>query len=270
MLSVLAAEKASGRGTRQAPPDVLPMLPPPVSCQPWLGLAIVSYVVCAVALSMHGFLRRSAPASESRRETIVGWMRAELAALEPGLERLGLSPLALTYSQLGVSALAGLAYAWDAIFIGGWCVLVSGILDLLDGSLARRTGRVSRRGAFLDSVSDRYAECVTFVGLGIFFGTAWMVFVVAFGLFGSFMVSYTRARAEGLGVECGGGLMQRGERYVLLSLSSFLSVAANHLLCSPSHVVLIASLVFMAVATNLTAVSRARSVSSALRDEDRR
>jgi len=152
VLSVLAAEKASGRGTRQAPPDVLPMLPPPVSCQPWLGLAIVSYVVCAVALSMHGFLRRSAPASESRRETIVGWMRAELAALEPGLERLGLSPLALTYSQLGFSALAGLAYAWGAIFIGGWCVLVSGILDLLDGSLARRTGRVSRRGAFLDSV----------------------------------------------------------------------------------------------------------------------
>lgn len=64
--------------------------------------------------------------------------------------------------------------------------------------------------------------------------------------------------------------MQRGERYVLLSLSSFLSVAVNHLLCSPSHVALIASLIFMAVSTNLTALSRARSVSSALRDEDRR
>ena len=244
------------------------MLPLSVSCQPWLGLAIVSYVTCAIVLSIRGFLRRSGSASPSRRESIAGWTRAEMAALEPGLERLGLSPLALTYSQLGFSALAGLAYAWGAIFIGGWCVLVSGILDLLDGSLARRTGRASRRGAFLDSVIDRYAEFVTCVGLGIFFGKAWLVFIVALGLFGSLMVSYTRARAEGLGVECRGGLMQRGERYVLLSLSSFVSVAANHLFCSSSHVVLIASLVFMAVSTNLTAVSRARSVSSTLRDED--
>ena len=246
------------------------MPPPPVSCQPWLGLAIVSYVICAVALSMHGFLQRSGPLSQSRRENIIGWMRAELASLEPGLERLGLSPLALTYSQIGLSALAGLAYARGAIFVAGWCVLASGILDLLDGSLARRTGQASRRGAFLDSVIDRYAEFVTFLGLGIFFGGSWLVFIVVFGFFGSLMVSYTRARAEGLGVECLGGLMQRGERYVLLSLSSFLSVATNHLLCSSSHFVLIASLVFMAVSTNLTAVSRARTVSSALRDEERR
>ncbi len=234
------------------------------SCHPWLGSALIIYVIGAVALSMRGFLRRVGPSSQSRRESIIGWMRAEMASLEPSLERLELSPLTLTYSQIGCSALAGLAYARGAVFVGGWCVLASGILDLLDGGLARRTNQVSRRGAFLDSVIDRYAEFVTFLGLGVFFGGSWLVFIVVFGLFGSLMVSYTRARAEGLGVECRGGLMQRGERYVLLSLSSFLSVAMNHLLCSSSHLILSASLVFMAVSTNLTALSRARNISSAL------
>lgn len=246
------------------------MSPLRASCQPWLGPAIIIYVICAVALSMRGFLQRSSPSSQSLRESIIGWMRAQMASLEPGLERLGLSPLTLTYSQIGFGGLAGLAYARGAIFVGGWCVLASGILDLLDGGLARRTGQASRRGAFLDSVIDRYAEFVTFLGLGIFFSDSWLVFVVVFGLFGSLMVSYTRARAEGLGVECSGGLMQRGERYVLLSLSSFLSAATNHVLCSSSHLLLSASLIFMAVSTNLTALSRVRSVSSALRDEGRR
>ncbi len=166
--------------------------------------------------------------------------------------------------------MAGLAYALGGVFLGGCFVLGSGILDLLDGGLARRTQQASRRGAFLDSVIDRYAEFFTFLGLGVFFAHSWLVWVIVFGFFGSLMVSYTRARAEGLGTECRGGLMQRGERYVLLSLASFLSVATNHLLCSSSHFVLIASLVFMAVSTNLTAVSRARNVSSALRDEDLR
>jgi len=69
------------------------------------------------------------------------------------------------------------------------------VLDLLDGSLARRTAQATRRGAFLDSVIDRYAEFFTFCGLGEFFSGSWMLWVVAFGLLGSIMVSYARARA---------------------------------------------------------------------------
>ena len=162
--------------------------------------------------------------------------------------------------------MAGLAYALGGVFLGGCFVLGSGILDLLDGGLARRTQQASRRGAFLDSVIDRYAEFFTFLGLGVFFAHSWLVWIIVFGFFGSLMVSYTRARAEGLGTECRGGLMQRGERYVLLSLASWLSVAANHLSSSSSHFVLIAGLIFMAVATNMTALSRVRTVAAALKD----
>lgn len=215
---------------------------------------------------MRGFYRRTNLSPRTRRDLIGDWMRATLASFEPTLERLNVTPLSLTFAQLGFSCVAGLAYALGEVFLGGYFVLGSGILDLLDGGLARRTQQASRRGAFLDSVIDRYAEFFTFLGLGIFFAHSWLVWIIVFGFFGSLMVSYTRARAEGLGAECRGGLMQRGERYVLLSLASWLSVAANHLSCSSSHVVLIAGLVFMAVSTNVTALSRARTVAVELKD----
>ncbi|HEV8717480.1 MAG TPA: CDP-alcohol phosphatidyltransferase family protein [Candidatus Binatia bacterium] len=230
-----------------------------------MGLAL--YLTAAVFLSIRGFLRATSPLPTSMHEQIGQWMRTSLASFEPVLLRLGVHPTLLTLMQLGMSLLAGVAYAIGCIFIGGWLMLGCGVLDLLDGGLARRTAQASRRGAFLDSVIDRYAEFFTFCGLGVFFSSSWMLWVVAFGFLGSMMVSYTRARAEGLGVECRGGLMQRGERYVLLGVSSFLSTALNHLFCRSTHEVLIAGLVLLAVLTNLTALSRVRVVATALREQ---
>ncbi len=231
-----------------------------------MALGIVLYLTCAVGLSMRGFSRTVSPPPDTIREIIGGWMRATLASFEPTLERLPITPMSLTFAQLGFSFVAGLAYALGGIFLGGCFVLGSGILDLLDGGLARRTQQASRRGAFLDSIIDRYAEFFTFLGLGVFYAHSWLLWVIVFGLFGSLMVSYTRARAEGLGTECRSGLMQRGERYVLLSLASWLSVVANHLSCSSAHFVLIAGLIFMAFSTNITALSRVRMVVTALKD----
>jgi len=241
------------------------MHPPLSACYPWAALGIVLYLTCAVGLSMRGFSRTVSPPPGAIRELIGSWMRATLAAFEPTLERLHITPMSLTFAQLGFSCVAGLAYAQGGVFLGGCFVLGSGILDLLDGSLARRTQQASRRGAFLDSVIDRYAEFFTFLGLGIFFAHSWLLWVIVFGFFGSLMVSYTRARAEGLGTQCRSGLMQRGERYVLLSLASWLSVAANHLSCSSAHFILIAGLIFMAFSTNITALSRVRMVATALK-----
>ena len=191
-------------------------------------------------------------------------MRINLALFEPALVHLGVRPDLLTFAQLGMSLLAGAAYATGYIFLGGWLMLACGVLDLLDGGLARHTTGATRRGAFLDSVIDRYAEFFTFCGLGVFFSTSWMVWVVAVGFLGSMMVSYTRARAEGLGVECRGGLMQRGERYVLLGVSSFLSTVFNHFFCQPAHYGLMIGLALLALLTNLTVLSRARAVIVAL------
>jgi len=243
------------------------MTSPSPPCHPWLATGLALYLIAAVFLSMHGFLRNAPSLPTSMHERIGQWMRTRLGSFEPLLVRLGVRPNLLTFAQLGMSIVAGIAYAGGCIFLGGWLILGCGVLDLLDGGLARRTTQATRRGAFLDSVIDRYAEFFTFCGLGVFFSSSWMLGVVALGFLGSMMVSYTRARAEGLGVECRGGLMQRGERYVLLGMSSLLSTVFNHLSCHPTHAILIVGLVLLAVLTNLTALSRVRVVIAALREQ---
>ncbi len=236
-------------------------------CHPWLAASLLLYLAAAVFLSMRGFLRNAPLTPDSTHERIGQWMRTTLASFEPTLIRLGVQPTFLTFAQLAMSLLAGVVYATGGIFLGGWLMLGCGVLDLLDGGVARRTAQATRQGAFLDSVIDRYAEFFTFCGLGIFFSASWMLWIVAFGFLGSMMVSYTRARAEGLGVECRGGLMQRGERYVLLGVSSFLSTIFNHLSCQFSHYLLMLGLVLLAVLTNLTALSRVHAVIAALREQ---
>jgi CDP-diacylglycerol--glycerol-3-phosphate 3-phosphatidyltransferase len=124
---------------------------------------------------------------------------AEPVALALG--RLGLSPNALTLLGFGVALLAAGAAAVGAFGLAGLLVLVGGAFDLLDGVLARATGRASRLGAFLDSVFDRAGEAAVYVGLvagGIGAGLPWLAVLAAAAMATAFLVSYSRARAEGL------------------------------------------------------------------------
>src|SRR5262249_43645960 len=142
-----------------------------------------------------------------------------------------IGPDTLTWAQLGVSVLAGLAFWTGCIFLGGWLTIVAGTLDVLDGGVARRVGTAGPRGALIDSLVDRWAEFATFVGLGAYFRDSWVLLAVAVAAFGSQMVSYARARAEGLGLEMRVGGVQRPERYVLLGFGAWISDLVAHLSC---------------------------------------
>ncbi len=126
---------------------------------------------------------------------------AEPLALALG--RLGLSPNALSLLGFGIAVGAGLAAALGSFGLAGLFVLFGGLFDLLDGTLARATGRATRLGAFLDSVLDRAGEAVVYVGLvggGIGAGLPWLAGLAALAMAAAFLVSYSRARAEGLGL----------------------------------------------------------------------
>ncbi|MBI3800126.1 MAG: CDP-alcohol phosphatidyltransferase family protein, partial [Deltaproteobacteria bacterium] len=142
---------------------------PSPPCHPWLALGLILYLISAVFLSIRGYRRNASPLPDSFHDWIGQWMRTYLASFEPMLMRFGVSPTLLSFSQLGMSLLTGVAYANGCVFLGGWLMLGCGVVDFLDGGLARRTARVTRRGAFLDSVIDRYAEFFTFCGLGVLF-----------------------------------------------------------------------------------------------------
>lgn len=129
------------------------------------------------------------------------------------LGRLGLTPNALTLVGFGITAVGAVLLANQLWLAGGLVVFVGAAFDMFDGALARATGRVSRFGAFLDSVFDRMGEALVYVGL--VWGTLdlglWRpVVLAAAAMAAAFMVSYTRAKAEGLGFSSGTGMAAIG------------------------------------------------------------
>jgi CDP-diacylglycerol--glycerol-3-phosphate 3-phosphatidyltransferase len=203
---------------------------------------------------------RGSPMLSSR---VRAWYFSNLDPFEAWLARLGVRPMAITYAQVVVSVAVAAAYAGGLIFSAGFLVLFAGTLDILDGKVARRNNGASPRGAFLDSVMDRYAEFLGYAGLMVYFGSGWLVWAVLLAILGGMMVSYTRARAEGLGVRCDIGMLQRPERYVLLGFGSIFSSLAAHLFGGP-QVLLSATVVVLAVLANVTAAQRMVYVSRQL------
>jgi len=132
--------------------------------------------------------------------------------------KLPLSPNSITITGFALTLGSSLILAHDLI-LGAFCLLPAGLLDMLDGIVARSKGQSSSFGAFLDSVLDRYSDSVILLAIAWNLGNAGHitgVFLTLISLVGSLIISYARARAEGLGVSCSHGLMERPERLILL------------------------------------------------------
>ena len=164
------------------------------------------------------------------------------------LARLGLTPNALTLIGLLLNALVAGVLALGHPVLGGVLVLVANAFDMLDGALARVSGKGSRFGAFFDSTLDRYAEALIYLGVMAWLvrlGDSWSLLAAYLSVVGSFMVSYSRARAEGLGVQGEVGWLPRPERILLLALALIV------------HQYLLAPVLWLlAVMTNFTALQR--------------
>jgi CDP-diacylglycerol--glycerol-3-phosphate 3-phosphatidyltransferase len=165
--------------------------------------------------------------------------------------RLNIHPNFFTILGLLIAILAAIFYAMGDIRLGGAFVLLAGMSDTFDGKIARKQGIASKFGAVFDSSLDRYAEFLMFFGLGAYFlqrgdQVSIITAIVAFiALIGSVMVSYVRARAEGIGYECKVGVMQRAERIVFTGVSSLIHPIA-----------LMVVIWIIAILANVTAIQR--------------
>ena len=133
------------------------------------------------------------------------------------------TPNQLTLAGLGLNLFAGWIYASGLLFVAGLILLIAGLGDVLDGPLARLTGKASHFGAFLDSTVDRYSDFFIFGGVAYYFANeaSWGWFLVAMGiLLGAFLTSYTKARMEGMALTCSVGIFERAERVLILALGS--------------------------------------------------
>ncbi|HEY0194783.1 MAG TPA: CDP-alcohol phosphatidyltransferase family protein [Kofleriaceae bacterium] len=153
------------------------------------------------------------------------WARFLIWLISP-LERLLLgrvSPNMITALSLILCGVTCAAVGLGHLAGAAWLYITAGILDVLDGRLARLTGQQTKAGALFDSVSDRWGELMIFAGYTWYLHeTPWLLAVLA-AIAGSMMVSYTRARGEGLGLELAGGVMQRAERILLVVVGTLVA-----------------------------------------------
>lgn len=186
------------------------------------------------------------------------WFGGFLEPIAQLISRTGISPNVVTL----LGAVFNLGVAWvlaqGYLRIGGVLVPLVSLLDALDGTLARLTGKRSRFGAFLDSILDRFSEAILYLGLLIFYtrlGSRQEIILIYATIVGSLMVSYARARAEGLGLDCKVGLLTRLERIVILTAALLLAQMSI-------------ALWVLAILTNFTALQRIYHVWRITRSKD--
>jgi CDP-diacylglycerol---glycerol-3-phosphate 3-phosphatidyltransferase len=173
------------------------------------------------------------------------------------LSKTGVTPNTLTVVGFLVSVAAGVLIAKEYFLAGGLVVLFAGAFDLLDGPVARVTGKTSKFGGFLDSTLDRLSEAAVLAGILAYyaFNEGTWESLLAFGCFvGSVMVSYLRARAEGLGIKCEVGIFTRVERVIVMSIGLIVGQWID--LAIPIMLGIITALAFVTVIQRLIHVQR--------------
>ena len=185
------------------------------------------------------------------------WSRGIINPVAGLVNRTGISPNGITVIGFLLMVGVGLVLSQGYLRLAGVLLIVAALFDALDGALARLQDRVTPFGAFFDSTMDRYAEAAVFLGVLVYFlkqGASTEVILTYIAIIGSLMVSYTRARGEGLGVSIRGGLLSRLERMVILVLFLLLNQLAI-------------ALWILAPLTNLTALQRIWLTWRAMRED---
>jgi len=173
------------------------------------------------------------------------------------LSRKRVHPNLLSTAGFVITCASGFYFHQHHVRTAGALILIGGIFDMFDGAVARRTGLASAFGAFYDSTLDRLSEIIVYLGLLSLYndyrlelGDVAMIYWVMLAMAGSVMISYTRARAEALGVPCTVGLMQRPERVLLIGSSALFFGEMDQ------GIVLKVVIITLAILTNLTVLQR--------------
>jgi CDP-diacylglycerol--glycerol-3-phosphate 3-phosphatidyltransferase len=234
------------------------------------GLALVSMPIYA--------WRGSGPDADASRkgstfllgagDFLLHWFMWILSPLERLALALGLGPDFFNFAGLAFGLVSGLLIAGGRLELGGVAILLGGVCDILDGRLARALRLDSPYGKFIDATLDRFVEVFVLLGFVVALrGFAYGPLLAAAAVSGSLLVSYARARGETVGVLCKEGLMQRGERLVLICLACFLDRPISAGLGRPVGFVSMGVLGLIAAGSLATAAYRTAWIARRLREK---
>lgn len=236
-----------------------------------LAFALLSMPVYALGSARRGKDTRDV---ENRGSFVLGsfarsWFYWFIRPVENLALALRMGPLFFNLLGVAFGVVAAILFGMGEVNLGGWAVLMGGVADIMDGRIARALGVANKRGAFLDSTLDRFAEFAAFVGLAVLFRDSQVALVlVVTSLGGSLLVSYARARGESVGVVCKVGIMQRAERLLLLGFGGILDPAVAAWFGRPTGFLLVPVLGLVAVGTVGTAIYRTVWIARALPERD--
>jgi phosphatidylglycerophosphate synthase len=245
----------------------------PITYGALAAVALFLFTMPAYAVARR---RRPVDADVARRPTTIllgtwvrDWLMWLIEPLERALVRWKASPDLFNYIGGAFGLLAGVAYARDQLALGGWFILLGGLADIIDGRIARARGIASNYGEFLDSMLDRFAEMFAFIGLALYFEPSpWAMTATVLASGGSMMVSYARAKGEGVGVDCRGGVMQRAERLVLLAIASLIDAPVTEALGWIPGMLLLGAISLIGLGSIGTAVYRTVYIAKELRKKE--
>jgi CDP-diacylglycerol--glycerol-3-phosphate 3-phosphatidyltransferase len=235
-----------------------------------IGILIFLFTMMAIfggIVALKGMPERM-ERSRSKAHPVIGtflieyWMWLVVTPFEMVCMALGVTPTAVTFMSLMWHVAGGVAIALGNFTAGGWFFLLGATFDILDGRIARATGKITRVGAYYDSVIDRYGELATLLGFGYYYFMIphWGAGLAALVGIGAMMVSYTRSKAESLNVSSKGGIMQRPERAFFIGIVTagdcFGTCFIERGVENPVHWPVIAVLAFVALTANITAIQR--------------
>ena len=203
------------------------------------------------------------------------WVETIMHPLETVLKRSGIHPNSITLCALVLCFPCLLLYAHGNLLSAGWLTLLIGSLDILDGRVARGTGRVTKQGEFLDSVMDRYQDFLLLSGVCYYYRNEWVLILGLGVIGGSFFVSYVRSKASNIGVDVARvGVMQRPERFFMLGFGALVSSVLQISMIPfyyddgkiPPQWIFIVVLAILAMTTNVSAFARIRYVWNSLKE----
>lgn len=203
------------------------------------------------------------------------WITRIMNPFERTFLRFDIHPNTITFTALLLCFPCLLLYAHGNFMSAGWLTLLIGSLDILDGRIARGTGRVTKQGEFLDSVLDRYQDFLLMSGVCYFYKNEWVLILAIACIGGSFFVSYVRSKASNIGVDVSKvGVMQRPERFFMLGFGALVSSVLQISMMPfydergerPSQWIFIVVLAILAMTTNVSAFARIRYVWNYLKE----
>lgn len=204
---------------------------------------------------------------------LTAWLRKTfrgvLEAVARFFNRLGVTPNQLTLIGLVLQGIVAVVIAAGYLQLAGILLVFFSIFDAFDGTLARMTGQASRFGAFFDATIDRYAESIVLFGLLVYYtgqpDSTTQTLLIYVAVVGSLLVSYTRAKAESLGIPCKEGILTRAERVVLLVVGLLLGTWQPFAALPDALTVV---LWLLAILSNVTAIQRVFAVRKTVREQE--